>query len=410
MPGLVRFCVSNVQTVLVQVTGKDHPGITAGIMTILTDSDALVQDIEQVVIRGRLSLGLVVEVPTGHDLLKELLLFGWEQKIQIDFEIVESHSTNRVPGQVITVLAIELLPTQLGAVTSAIAAAGTNIDSIVRLSRYPVMSYEFAVSGGSRETLGAELVRVAEAYDLDIAVQDDGIRRRAKRLVVLDMDSTLIQDEVVELLADSMGCRDEVAAITGQAMRGELDFEQSLRARVTLLRGLSEADLLRATRAMRLTPGAQTFVRTLRRLGYRVAIVSGGFTQFAELLAAELELDHYFANELEIVDGKLTGEIIGAVVDRAAKAELLREIAELEDIPLFQTVAVGDGANDIDMLTAAGLGIAFNAKQPVKDVADTTISVPYLDAILYLLGVTREEIEAADAADGVETRRPPHEA
>ncbi|MFV1991760.1 MAG: phosphoserine phosphatase SerB, partial [Acidimicrobiales bacterium] len=398
--------MSSNQTVLVQVTGKDRPGITAGIMALLADSEALVQDIEQVVIRGRLSLGLVVEVPQGRDLLKELLLFGWEQHVDIEFEIVESQPTSRVPGQVITVLAVELLPVQIGAVTAAIAATGTNIDRIVRLSRYPVMSYEFAVSGGHPETLRAELVTVAEEHDLDIAVQDDGIRRRAKRLVVLDMDSTLIQDEAVDLLAESMGCLDEVQAITAQAMAGEVDFEQSLRSRVGLLRGLAKSEVMRAAKAMRLTPGARTFVRTLHRLGYRVAVVSGGFTQFTSLLAKELELDHHFANELEIIDGTLTGKVLGTVVDRAAKAELLRNVAALEGIPVFQTVAVGDGANDIDMLAAAGLGIAFNAKQPVQDIADTTISVPYLDAILYLLGVTREEIEAEDAADGVETRRP----
>lgn len=399
--------MSEVQTVLVQVSGKDHPGITAGLLKVLAVAGASVEDIEQVVIRGRLSLGLVVQVPAGRDLLRELLLFGWEQKVEIEFEIVDSQPTNRVPGQIITVLAPELHPSQLEAVTTAIANAGTNIDRIVRLSRYPVMSYEFAVSGGDKDALGTALVEVAEIQHLDIAVQDDGIRRRAKRLVVLDMDSTLIQDEAIELLAEAHGCLDEVHQITERAMAGELDFEQALRTRVGLLMGLAETEVATATKAMRLTPGARTLVRTLRRLGYRVAVISGGFTQFTQHLASELGLDHHFANELEIVDGVLTGEVLGNVVDRAAKARLLTKIAVLEDIPLFQTVAVGDGANDIDMLAAAGLGIAFNAKSPVQEIADTTISVPFLDAILYLLGVTREEIEAADAEEGFETRQPP---
>ena len=221
--------------------------------------------------------------------------------------------------------------------------------------------------------------------------------------MVLDVDSTLIQDEVIELLAEEHGCGDAVRAITARAMEGELDFEQSLRERVRLLEGLTLDDLVRARDRMRLTPGARTFVRTLKRLGFRVAIVSGGFTFFTDHLKDELQLDHAFANELEIADGRLTVAVIGAVVDRRRKAELLRHVAEIEGISADQTVAVGDGANDLDMLAAAGLGIAFNAKTIVREAADTAVSVPYLDAILFVLGVRRSEVEAADLAEGVIT-------
>jgi phosphoserine phosphatase len=216
--------------------------------------------------------------------------------------------------------------------------------------------------------------------------------------VVLDVDSTLIQDEVIELLAAEAGSLDQVRALTEQAMAGEVDFEDALRQRVALLEGLDLAALDRARGAMRLTPGARTFVRTLRRLGYTVGIVSGGFTHFTDRLAEELSLDHAVANQLEIVDGRLTGRVTGPVVDRRRKAELLAEFAAADGIPLSQVVAVGDGANDLDMLSAAGLGIAFNAKPVVQEAADTTVNVPYLDAILFVLGVTRDEVERADTA------------
>jgi len=255
------------------------------------------------------------------------------------------------------------------------------------------------VSGGDPATLRTELAVEAAEQHVDVAVQPAGLYRRAKRLICMDVDSTLVAGEVIELLAGHVGCEAEVAAITERAMAGELDFEQSLRQRVALLEGLPIGTLEHVRDHLVLTPGAQTVVRTLKRLGYVLAVVSGGFTQITDSLQAGLGLDYAHANTLEVVDGRLTGRLIGPVVDRAAKAALLKSFAAAAGVPLSQTVAVGDGANDLDMLAAAGLGIAFNAKPVVRRAADTAVSVPYLDAILFLLGITREEIEAADAAD-----------
>ena len=387
------------ETVLVRVSGPDRPGITAGLMAVLAEADASVQDVEQVVVRQRLTLGLVVEVPAGRDVLKELLLFGWEHDVAVDFEVVEPDPVDRAPASVVTVVGRELTPRHLAAVASAIADGGGNIDRIVRLSRYPVVSYDLEVLGGDVDRMRALLVEAAGAHRIDVAVQRAGLHRRAQRLVVLDMDSTLIQDEVIDLLAEECDCLDEVSAITARTMEGELDFEQSLRARTALLAGLTEERVRSVRGRIRLTPGARTFVRTLHRLGYQVGVISGGFTIFTDHVAELLHLDHARANELEIVDGVLTGEILGDVVDRTAKATLLRNIADGEGIPLEQTVAIGDGANDIDMLATAGLGIAFNAKPVVRDVAEVSVSVPYLDVILSFLGVSREEVEDADRAD-----------
>lgn len=370
-------------------------------MTVLHEAGAAVQDIEQIVIRGRISLSLVVEVPAGRDLLKEVLLFGWDQKLEVDFEPVPSTPSVLVPGHVVTIVGEHLTPVEIGAAATAIADAGANIDRIFRLARYPVMSYELLVRDGDEKKLRENLLRAAETHTgLDVAIQKEGLRRRAKRLVVLDVDSTLVLDEAIELLAIEAGTRDEVARITSAAMEGELDFETALRDRVRLLAGLDQAAIDRAVGRLRLTPGARTFIRTLHRLGYTTAIISGGFTPFTDHLKELLGIHHSFANELEMVGGRTTGELAGPIVDRAHKATLVREIAAADRVPLDQVVAVGDGANDLDMLSQAGLGIAFNAKAVAEEVADTSVTVPYLDAVLFILGVKREEVDAADQADG----------
>ncbi len=391
------------ETVLVRVSGPDRPGITTDLMAILTSLDCEVQDLEQVLVRGHLTLAVVVGTRSGiGDLSDALSEFGSVLGLETEVDHVAHSQPRSTPNQVdaITVLGhalqTPLSPTELGAVSGAITSAGGNIDRVVRLAVYPVYAYEFRVTDSDPIKLRKRLGEVAAGNRLDIAIQPEGLGRRAKRLVVLDVDSTLIQDEVIELLAAEAGCVDQVRSVTERAMTGELEFEPALRERVRLLAGLDVAALDRAQEMMRLTPGARTFVRTLKRLGYTVGIVSGGFTHFTDRLAEELELDHAVANELEIIDGKLTGAVTGPVVDRAGKAELLKRFARAECIPLSQTVAVGDGANDLDMLATAGLGIAFNAKPVVQLAADTTVNVPFLDAILFVLGVTRDEVERAD--------------
>lgn len=390
-------------TVLVRVTGPDRPGITTDLMTVLELADAEVQDLEQVLVRGHLTLAAIIATPMAPEELSATLShFASERHLQVEVERVPAAPTEKGRVDAITVLGHELetalSPAELGAVAGGIAAAGGNIDRIVRLARYPVHAYEFRVTDADPGALRTYLGQAAASHRLDVAIQPEGLGRRAKRLVVLDVDSTLIQDEVIELLAAEAGCLDRVRALTDAAMAGEVDFEGALRQRVALLAGLDLAALDRARAAMRLTPGARTFVRTLKRLGYTVGIVSGGFTHFTDRLAEELDLDHAVANQLEIVDGVLTGQVLGPVVDRRRKAELLAEFAAAEGIPLSQAVAVGDGANDLDMLSVAGLGIAFNAKPVVQAAADTTVNVPYLDAVLFVLGVTRDEVERADTA------------
>lgn len=292
-----------------------------------------------------------------------------------------------------------------------LARQGANIDSIRGIADYPVTGLELMVTAadpGSEADarLRAGLAELAAGLEVDIAVERAGLARRSKRLIVFDVDSTLVQGEVIEMLAAHAGVEDKVRAVTEAAMRGEIDFTESLNQRVATLAGLPASVIDEVAENLELTPGARTTIRTLRRLGFRCGVVSGGFRQVIDGLAHELELDFVRANTLEIVDGKLTGRVVGEVVDRAAKARALREFAAEAGVPIEQTVAVGDGANDIDMLGAAGLGIAFNAKPALREVADTALSHPYLDAVLFVLGVTRDEVEAADRVDGTLRRVP----
>jgi phosphoserine phosphatase len=294
----------------------------------------------------------------------------------------------------VTILAPRIGATHLERVFEAIAASGSTCERIVHLANYPVDCYELVVRSLDHDSLREGLVEVARAADVDLAVQRAGLHRRAKHLVVMDADSTLLQDEVIDLLAEACGCAAEVSAITQLAMSGEIDFAEALRRRVALLAGLPASVLDDVRSRLRLTPGARTLLRTLQRLGYVPAVVSGGFVEVLAPLMAELKVEYLAANRLEIVDQKLSGKVVGDIVDRAGKANALRRFADEVGVPLEQTVAVGDGANDIDMLSAAGLGIAFNAKPVVQEHADTHLTVPYLDAVLYFLGISREEIEA----------------
>jgi phosphoserine phosphatase len=296
----------------------------------------------------------------------------------------------------VTIVGQSIGPAAFGAAAGAVAEAGANIERIVRIARYPVVAYELIVSNGDLDRLRENLMQAGQEHRFDVAVQEESLERRLKRMVVIDVDSTLIQDEVIDLLAEAAGVAEEVKAITDQAMEGEVEFAEALRRRVALLGGLDVDVVTRIAREVRLTPGARTLIRTLKRMGMKIAIVSGGFSHVTDFLASELGVDHAVANVLEVADGKLTGGLVGEVVDRAGKARILKEIAEKEGIPLEQVVAVGDGANDLDMLALAGLGIAFNARSTVREKADAALNVPYLDALLFMLGIPRKEVEAEE--------------
>ncbi len=360
-----------------------------------------VLDLEQVVVRGHLTLSVLLSPGRDENVLVDRLTrAGSRLGMRVDLVAGRGDNAPRRTGRAaVVVMGAPLETHHMAAVAAAIAEHGANIDRIRRLSRYPVTTVELDVSGADVSDLRQDLAMVSHEVGADIAVAPAGLARRGGRLVVMDVDSTLIQDEVIELLAEHAGRAAEVAAVTEAAMRGELDFAQSLHARVATLAGLPVSVLDEVRDAVRLTPGARTLVRTLKRLGFTVGVVSGGFVEVVEPIAEELGVDHVRANRLEVVDGTLTGRVVGDVVDRAGKAAALREFAALEGLPLARTVAIGDGANDLDMLAVAGLGVAFNAKPMVRRQADTSLTVPYLDAVLFLLGISREEIEDADAHD-----------
>jgi phosphoserine phosphatase len=389
-------------TLLITLTGRDRPGVTSRLFAILARHPVSVLDVEQVVIRGRLVLGVLLGCDSFPDLTG---IYAAVTALAADLGLEAEITTGSAAGDPaarsgrlhVTVLGSPLAPAAITAIAGRIAASGANIDRIGRLAQEPVTCIEMDVSGGDPAMLREDLARAAVEQGIDVAVQRGGLHRRALRLIVMDVDSTLIQDEVIDLLAARAGCEQEVAKVTAAAMRGELDFTASLRERVSLLAGL-EAGVLDDVRAeLRLTAGAHTLIRTLGGLGYKSGIVSGGFVQVIGPLAAELGIGYVAANELEIAAGKLTGRLRGPVIDRAGKAEALRRFAADAGVPLSQTVAVGDGANDLDMIAAAGLGVAFNAKPVVRDAADTSLSVPYLDAILYLLGISSDDVAAASS-------------
>jgi phosphoserine phosphatase len=397
------------ETLLITLTGKDRPGVTSSIFATLARTGVEVVDIEQIVLRRRLILGVLVTAPRDWRRLKEAVE-ETARDLGMSVEVDRGTGDNRArkDGRShVTIIGTPLKAGAMAAVAGRIADFGANIDRIERMARYPVTAIDLHVSGADPDALRTILAAEAARQGLDIAVQPANLLRRGMRLIVMDVDSTLVQGEVIEMLAAHAGFEPEVAAITEAAMRGELDFEESLRKRVALLEGVPASAIDEVYDAIVLAPGARTMVRTLRRLGYRFAIVSGGFSQITDRLAAELGIHFARANELEIVDGRLTGRILGEVVDRAGKAAALRQFAAEVGVPEASVIAIGDGANDLDMLSAAGLGIAYNAKPLVRDAADTSVNVPYLDAILYLLGISREEIEAADAEAGIITPAPP---
>lgn len=404
------------EILLVTVSGPDRPGVTSALTHALAEHDAAILDVGQAVIHEFLSLGMLIaldENAQSAPVLKELLFKAHELGLSIKFSPVSAEDyTHWVEAQgkkrhIITVLGRKLAAHHIARVSGAIAAHGLNIDIITRLTgripldpeaRAPYACVEFSVRGTPAEpvALRRELLDLAHDGDIDVAFQEDDVYRRNRRLVALDMDSTLIQAEVVDELAKAAGVGEAVAEITEAAMRGTLDYRESLRQRLALLRGLDAGVLEAVAESLPLTDGAERLISTLRLLGFKTAIISGGFTYFGEYLQRRLGIDYVYANELEIRDGKVTGAIIGEVVDRDRKAALLMEIARREGISLKQVIAVGDGANDLAMLSAAGLGIAFRAKPIVKQSADQALSNVGLDAILYLIGVRdREAISAA---------------
>ena len=388
-------------TVLVTLTGRDRPGVTSRLFSALAGHDLTVLDIEQVVIRGRLILGVLLASTPEPDLTAiHRGIRAVAGDLGLEAEITTgSDEPSRRRGQLhVTVLGSPLRPGAVAAIAGRIAAGGANIDRIDRLASQPVTCIELAVSGADLDALRSGLTRESATQGVDVAVQRGGLHRRALRLIVMDVDSTLVTGEAIDLLALRAGCGEQVAKLTAATMRGEIEFATSLRERVALLAGLDAAALAEAGRELKLAPGARTLIRTLAHLGFRCGIVSGGFTQLTDRLAAELGLDYAAANTLEIEDGKLTGRLTGPVIDRSGKAAALRQFAAQAGIPLNQTVAVGDGANDLDMIAAAGLGIAFNARPAVRDAADASVSVPYLDTVLYLLGVSRDEAESTGGA------------
>ena len=394
--------------VLITVTGVDQPGVTSALFASLSPHPVELLNVEQVVIRGRLTLGVLLsvlpEVADGAALRMDVEAAIHRLGLDVTVERSGDQPIIREPStHTIVVLGRPITAAAFGAVAGEVARIGVNIDVIRGVSDYPVTGLELRVSvpPGSEGQVHAALTRVAGEQGVDIALENYGLGRHAKRLIVFDVDSTLVQGEVIEMLAARAGSQEEVAAITAAAMQGELDFAASLNQRVATLAGLPADVLDDIAGQLQLTPGARTTLRTLRRLGYYCGVVSGGFRQVITPLAAELNLDFVAANELEIIDGRLTGRVVGPIVDRAGKAAALREFAHQAGVPMAQTVAVGDGANDIDMLAAAGLGVAFNAKPALREVADASLSYPYLDTVLFLLGVTRAEIEAADSIDGV---------
>jgi phosphoserine phosphatase len=385
-----------VDELILTFTGPDAPGITARITRVLAHAGARVSDVEQVVVQGLLTLGFAVATEDPAKLLKELLFAAHELGLTLESRKARP-AKEEAPRYALTLIARTIGAMELQAISGILAAHGANIERIHRLSEVGLASVEFAISlAGDVAPLERALLAAAAQGAFDCALQRETLLRRSKRLIVMDMDSTLIRIEVIDELARAHGVGEKVAEITRRAMQGEMDYDQSLRERVALLRGLPARVLHELAGNLPLTEGAETLLRVLKRLGYRTAVISGGFSVAAEALQKRLGIDFAWSNTLEIEGGLLTGRVVGPIVNAQRKADLLEELARRENVPLDQVIAIGDGANDLLMLRKAGHGIAFHAKPKLREAARTSISAMGLDAILYLLGITGRDIASLE--------------
>ena len=395
----------NDEIILININGADRPGVTAALTEILAKNNAVILDIGQADIHNHLSLGILFQSTEGNsgDILKELLFKSYELDVNIRFNPITEQEYSKWVGMqgknryIITILSRKLTAKQIAGVSRIVAEQDMNIDDIKRLTgripldenaRTPKASVEFSVRGTpkNKECMKAEFMKLSTELEMDISFQEDSMYRRMRRLICFDMDSTLIETEVIDELAIRAGVGDQVKAITEAAMRGEIDFCESFRQRCSLLKGLDVSVMQEIAENLPITEGVDRLMRILKKVGFKIAILSGGFTYFGNFLKQKYNIDYVYANELEIENGKLTGNHVGDIVDGKRKAELLRLIAQVENVDIRQTVAVGDGANDLPMISIAGLGIAFHAKPKVKATAKQSISTIGLDGILYFLG------------------------